>query len=99
MLAATKAKGGALIPSSAASNPAMVTETEALVAEIQAVAPSSMGGAWKVIAPVILQVVRTGSLPSGSTTTSTANLQAAEAINDDAKANCHLDLSTLVTGG
>lgn len=99
MLSQTKAKGQALIPSTASSDPRLIAETEALVAEIQAVAPATVVPSWKVIGPVILQVVKSGSLPSGSATSGTANLQAAEAINNDAKANCHLDLSTLVTGG
>jgi hypothetical protein len=99
MLSLTKDKGQALIPAGASNDPRLVLETEALVAEIQAVAPATVAPSWKVIAPVILQVVKSGSLPSGSATSGTANLQAAEAINDDAKANCHLDLSSLVTGG
>lgn len=99
MLSQTKAKGQALIPSGASNDPRLVLETEALVAEVQAVMPASVSSAWKVIAPVILQVVKSGSLPSGSASSGSANLQAAETINDDAKANCHLDLSSLVTGG
>jgi hypothetical protein len=97
MLSQTKDKGKGLIPADATKDPRLVTQTEALVAEIQAVAPANVTAAWKVVAPVILQVARSGSLPTSGS--STANLQAAETINDDAKANCHLDLSSLITGG
>jgi hypothetical protein len=98
MLSQTKAIGKALIPSGPI-DPRLTTETEALVAEIDAVAPSNVTAAWNVLGPVILQVAKSGSLPSGAVSDGSANLQAAETINNDAKANCHLDLSSLVTGG
>jgi hypothetical protein len=103
MLKQTLAVGKSLLPSAAAKDPRLLPTTEAFVAEVQAVAPASVQPSWKVLAPVILQLVRSGgALPTGPASSAASmanNVKAAEAINADAKANCHLDLSTVVTGG
>jgi hypothetical protein len=100
MLKQTLAVGKSLLPSATAKDPRLLTTTEAFVAEIEAVAPGSVQAPWHVLGPVILQLVRSGGvLPTTIPANTAANLTAAGAINTDAKANCHVDLSAVVTGG
>lgn len=98
MLKQTLAVGKSILPSGAAADPRLLTTTDAFVAEIQAVAPAAVQAPWHVLAPVIIQLVRSGgALPTSVPTGTSVNLQAAIAINNDAKANCHVDLSKVVT--
>ena len=100
MLKQTLAVGKSLLPSAEAKDPKLLPTTEAFVSEVEAVAPTSVLPSWKVLGPVILQLVRSGgSLPTGANSGEANNFKAAEAINSDAKANCHVDLSAVVTGG
>lgn len=99
MLKQTLAVGKSLLPSAQAKDPRLLPTTEAFVSEVEAVAPAQVLPSWKTLGPVILQLVRSGgSLPTANPGSSTANLKAAEAINSDAKSNCHVDLSAVVTG-
>lgn len=99
MLKQTLAVGKSLLPSAQAKDPRLLPTTEAFVSEIEAVAPAQVVPSWKVLGPVILQLVRSaGSLPTSQPGDTSGNLKAAETINADAKANCKLDLSSVVTG-
>jgi hypothetical protein len=101
MLKSALSNGSAILASSAgAAGQRQVVVDEAFVAEVEAVAPSEVVPQWQVIGPVILQIARSGStaLPSASAAQNTANLNAAVAINNDAKKNCRLDLSKVLTG-
>jgi hypothetical protein len=90
---------GKSILSGKSADPALKVSTQAFVAEIEAVAPSAVRPSWQVLGPVILQIASSGAtLPTGSVTSASANLAAATAINNDSKANCHLDLSSVVAG-
>jgi hypothetical protein len=100
MLKQTLQAGKSILPSGMASDPKLLTSSEAFVAEIQALAPPAVSGSWQVLGPVIVQLVKGGgALPTGSSAGTAQNLQAATAINADSKKNCGLDLSSVVTGG
>ncbi|MDP9091528.1 MAG: hypothetical protein M3N95_00900 [Actinomycetota bacterium] len=100
MLKQTLQAGKSLLASGSASDPKLLTSSEAFVAEIQALAPAAVSGSWQVLGPVIVQLVKAGgALPTGSSAGSAQNLQAATAINADSKSNCGLDLSPVATGG
>lgn len=99
MLKQTLAVGKSLLPSAQAKDPRLLQATQAFVSEIQAVAPAQVLPSWKILGPVILQLVHSGgSLPTTQPGDTVSNLKAAQAINNDAKANCHVDLSSVVTG-
>lgn len=98
MLTQTLAVGKSLLPSAEAKDPRLLPTTEAFVSEIQAVAPANVQSSWKVLGPVILALVRSGGALPTNNSGQTSNFAAAQTINADAKANCHVDLSSVVTG-
>jgi hypothetical protein len=99
MLKQTLNAGKSILPSGKANDPKLLTGTKAFVAEIEAVAPTEVTDSWRVLGPVIIDLVKGGgTIPTGAGATTAKNLQAAQAINTDAKKNCSLDLSGVVTG-
>jgi hypothetical protein len=99
MLKQTLKAGKSILPSGKANDPKLLTGTKAFVAEIEAVAPAEVSDSWRVLGPVIINLVKGGgTIPTGAGATTAKNLQAAQAINTDAKKNCSLDLSAVVTG-
>ncbi|MDP9118191.1 MAG: hypothetical protein M3O28_13205 [Actinomycetota bacterium] len=100
MLKQTLAAGKSILPSGSATDPKLVVSSAAFIVEIERVTPSAVSGPWQVLGPVILTLVKSGTtVPSNATVDSAGNIQAAQAIADDAKANCGgLDLSKIITG-
>jgi hypothetical protein len=100
MLKQTLQAGKSILPSGSGADPKLLTGSEAFVAELEAVAPSSVSAAWHVLGPVIIGLVKAGgTLPTASSADTAKNQQAVEAISADSKKNCKLDLSAGATGG
>jgi hypothetical protein len=102
MLKQTLQAGKSILPTGSATDPKILTSSEAFFAELEAVAPASVSASasWHLLGPVIVGLVKAGgTLPTASSADTAKNLQAAEAINADSKKNCKLDLSAVVPGG
>jgi hypothetical protein len=100
MLKQTLDSRKSILPNASAGDPALLVSTEAFVAEIQQVAPAGITGSWQVLGPAIIGLIKSGgALPTSTAGTTAQNLAAVEAVAADAKKNCNLDLSAIVTGG
>ena len=92
MLSQTVKAGKSILPGANATDPRLLTSTEAFVSELQHVAPAQVSSQWKVLGDALVQFVKSGgkSLVSASSTDMSA---AAQAIATDSKQNCHVDIS------
>jgi hypothetical protein len=95
MLKQTVAAGKSILPGVTAQDPALLTSTKALMAELQAAAPASVSRPWRVLGSAVVAIVASG----GDTTkvkgiNGAAVQQAAAAVSADAKRNCGVDLSS-----
>jgi hypothetical protein len=98
MLKQTVAAKKSILPGVTATDPALLTATKAFVAELEAVAPASVSGPWKVLGTAVLAVVESG----GDTAKvkgidATAVQRAATEVAADAKRNCGVDLASVAT--
>jgi hypothetical protein len=94
MLSQTLAAGKSILPGATASDPALLTSTEAFVAEVQRVAPASVHSQWQVVGDAIVGFVKSTGSSVGKSAVSTTTLTSdVAAISADAKQNCHLDLT------
>jgi hypothetical protein len=96
MLEQTVAAGKSILPNVTANDPALLTSTKAFVAELEAVAPSMVAGAWKVLGGAVVALVSSG----GDTTKvkgidAAAVSRAAATVAADAKRSCGVDLSSV----
>jgi hypothetical protein len=96
MLGQTVAAGKSILPNVTANDPALLTSTKAFVAELEAVAPSMVAGAWKVLGGAVVALVSSG----GDTTKvkgidAAAVSRAAATVAADAKRSCGVDLSSV----
>lgn len=94
MLKETLSAGRAVLPSAKAGDKALVASTKAFIAEIQGVAPASVAGDWRTLAPTLIALVSGKQLPANTSDQAKANAAAAKAIGADAKANCGISLTT-----
>jgi len=95
MLRETMAAGKSVLPGATATSPALATTTQAFVNELQAVAPPAVAGAWHVLGPVLVDVVKSGGALANLRTQIDANAvsAAAQTISADAHVGCHLELA------
>lgn len=95
MLRQTVAAGKSVLPGATASDPALATTTEAFVTELLAVAPPGVSGAWQVLGPVLVSVVKSGGALAQLRTqvNATAVSAAVKTVASDAQASCHLQLA------
>jgi hypothetical protein len=94
MLRQTLAAGRSILPGVTAHDPALLTSTKAFVAEIEAVAPSTAAGAWKVLGNAVITVVASGGDTTKVKTVDAAAVRtAAGTVAADAKRSCGVDLS------
>lgn len=93
MLRQTVAAGKSVLSDVTANDPALLASTKAFIAEIEAVAPPSVAGPWRVLGPAVLTLVDSG----GDSTKvkgidAAAVRKAATAVAADAKHSCGVDL-------
>lgn len=99
MLRQTAAAGRSILPNVTANDPALLISTKAFVAELEAVAPSSVAGSWKVLGPAVITIVESGGGSAAVKKIDAAAVQqAARTVSADAKRSCGVDLSSGVTG-
>jgi hypothetical protein len=97
MLKQTLAAGKAILPGVTAQDPALLGATRAFVAELQAVAPTSVAGSWRVLGGAVTSLVAAGGNASKVKNVDAAAVQkAAATIASDAKRSCGVDLSAAV---
>lgn len=92
MLRQTLAAGHTILPGVSASDPALLTSTEAFLAELQHVAPSEVSGAWSVLDQTVVALVKSGGRSAG-TSDGTAIAAATKTVANDAKSRCGVSLS------
>lgn len=97
MLKQTVAAGKSILPGATATDPRLLTSTEAFVSELQHVAPSAVSQQWQLLGNALIQFVKTKGQSLGSATTAQINA-AAQTISTDATQQCHVDISTSGTG-
>jgi hypothetical protein len=95
MLEQTLAAGKSILPGVSASDPALLTATEAFISEVQQVAPADVAGQWRVVGDAVVQFVKSGGKSLG--TDSRAVSKAVQDISLDARTSCHVDLSAVPT--
>ena len=92
MLSQTVAARKSILPTVTANDPALLTSTEAFVAELEQVAPAQVSAAWKVLGPAIVKLVQTrGQLPTKAE--ATALKKATATISAHAKQACGVDIA------
>ncbi|HEX3334935.1 MAG TPA: hypothetical protein VHS54_00650 [Jatrophihabitans sp.] len=95
MLNQTVAAGKSILPGVTANDPALLTSTKAFVAEIEAVAPPTVAGAWKELGSAVIALVGSGGDPAMVNGVDAAAVrQAASTVAADAKRSCRVDLSS-----
>ncbi|MGN6606220.1 MAG: hypothetical protein ACTHMS_04320 [Jatrophihabitans sp.] len=93
MLRQTVSAGTSLTSGVAASDPALHAATRAYLAELTAVAPTSLTSAWQKVGELLLGVVTGGSRPSVPKGDELAKVAAdADLIARDAQDRCHTSL-------
>jgi hypothetical protein len=99
MLRQTAAAGRSILPNVTANDPALLISTKAFVAELEAVAPSSVAGSWEVLGPAVITIVESGGGSAAVKKIDAAAVQeAARTVAADAKRSCGVDLSSGVSG-
>ena len=94
MLRQTVAAGQSILPNVTANDPALLTSTKAFVAELEAVAPASIGGSWRVVGPAVLALIESGGSPMRVKGIDAAAVRkAVGTVAADAKRSCGVDLS------
>jgi hypothetical protein len=94
MLKQTVAAGKSILPGATADDPALLTSTKAFVAELEAVAPSSLTGPWKVLGGAVLTLVGSGGDTAKVKGIDAAAVRrSATTVAADAKHSCGVDLS------
>lgn len=94
MLRQTIAAGKSILPNATATDPALRVATTAFVAELRAVAPSPVSGAWRTLGTALVDLVRAGGDPAkvrGGDPKATA--AAVRTIAADAKGQCRVNLA------
>lgn len=95
MLRDTVRAGHSILPGAKAGDPQLLTATKAFVASVTAAAPSGIRAQWNVLGPTVVQLVESGGkLTAMSGVDSRLVAQAATAISADAKARCHVNISS-----
>jgi hypothetical protein len=95
MLEQTVAAQKSILPGVTAKDPALLASAEAFVAEIQAVAPSSVAASWKVLGTAVTAIVSSGGdLTKVKDLDAAAVQKASTAIAADAKSSCGVNLSS-----
>jgi hypothetical protein len=92
MLKQTMAAGKSILPGATATDPRLITSTEAFLTELQKVAPAEVSHQWKTLSGALIQFVKTTGKSTGGVSTAEIN-SAAATISADAKARCHVDIS------
>ena len=94
MLRQTVAAGKSILPGVTANDPALLTSTRAFVAELEAVAPSSVAGSWQVLGRAVITFVESGGDSTAvKKVDAVAVRKAASTVAADAKRSCGVDLS------
>lgn len=95
MLRQTMAAGKSVLPGATATSPALASATQAFVTELLGVAPPAVAGSWRVLGPVLVDVVKSGGALADLRAHVDANAvsAAAKTVSDDALAGCHLQLA------
>jgi hypothetical protein len=94
MLRQTVAAGKSILPGVTANDPALLTSTRAFLAELEAVAPTSVAGSWQVLGRAVITFVESGGgLAAVKRGDAAAVRKAASAVAADAKHSCGVDLS------
>ena len=94
MLRQTVAAGKSILPGVTANDPALLTSTRAFFAELEAVAPSSVAGPWRVLGPAVITFVESGGDSTAvKKVDAVAVRKAASTVAADAKHSCGVDLS------
>lgn len=97
MLKQTVAAGTSILPSLTATDPALLTSTEAFLAEIERVAPPTISGQWQVIGPALLLLVKSGGNPSALPSLDLGALtKAANTIASDSLMNCGVNIASVI---
>jgi hypothetical protein len=94
MLRETLAAGKSILPGVTARDAARLTSTEAFVAEIQRVAPTSVAAAWHTLGDALVAVVASGGdIAKVHGVDPHAVQRAAATVSADARTGCHVDLA------
>jgi hypothetical protein len=94
MLRQTVAAGKSILPGVTANDPALLTSTRAFFAELEAVAPSSVAGPWRVLGAAVITFVESGGDSTAvKKVDAVAVRKAASTVAADAKRSCGVDLS------
>jgi len=94
MLRETVAAGKSILPGVTANDPALLTSTRAFLAELEAVAPDSVAGSWRVLGNAVITFVESGGDSTAVKKVDAAAVRkAAGTVAADAKRSCGVDLS------
>jgi hypothetical protein len=94
MLRQTVAAGKSILPGVTANDPALLTSTRAFLAELEAVAPTSVAGSWQVLGSAVITFVESGGDSTAVKRVDAAGVRkAASTVAADAKRSCGVDLS------
>jgi hypothetical protein len=94
MLRQTVAAGKSILPGVTANDPALLTSTQAFLAELEAVAPAPVAGSWQVLGPAVTTFVESGGDSATVKKVDAAAVRkAAGTVAADAKRSCGVDLS------
>lgn len=94
MLDDTLAAGKSILPGIGATDPALLTSTEAFVAELTKAAPTEVSASWKLLGPTVVALVKSGGSQTALPSVDAAAVQqAATQIAAHARAVCGVDLS------
>jgi hypothetical protein len=94
MIRQTLAAGHSILPNVTANDPALLTSTQAFLAELEAVAPSAVAGSWKVLGPAVLTIVHSGGdWTKVKGVDAAAVRKAASTVAAHAKHSCGVDLN------
>jgi len=92
MLRQTIKAGHSILPGVSASSPALLTSTEAFLAELQSVAPPEVSGSWRVLGATVVELVKSGGKSAASLNAAQIS-SAAATVSNDAKSRCGVSLA------
>jgi len=92
MLRQTVKAGHSILPGVSANSPALLTSTEAFLADLQGVAPAEVSAQWKVLSASVLALVKSGGKSTAGVDAAQVSLAAAT-VATDAKSRCGVNLA------
>ena len=92
MLRQTVKAGHSILPGVSANSPALLTSTEAFLADLQGVAPAEVSAQWKVLSASVLALVKSGGKSTAGVDAAQVSTAAAT-VATDAKSRCGVNLA------